>query len=137
MTYQEFRDSPAAKLPWRWYRVTIRRGESDRAVVLQWEPGNAKWYAPEPFEGRDEAGYTNDVWFQEADRRNWRVEDVVPLVPEVEEDDEEPEIERCAGYHVDPRDPAFEPPGHDWKYQEADDGTEFRTCRRCGKGGEV
>ena len=50
---------------------------------------------------------------------------------------EEDMAEVCKGYHTDPRDPAFDPPGHSWRYKEAGDGSTWRVCKGCGTGDEI
>ena len=34
---------------------------------------------------------------------------------------DEETAEVCKGYHTNPSDPAFDPPGHIWRYKEAGD----------------
>lgn len=79
MTYQEFRDSSEAKLVNQYYRVTALRERDEKLVcwVLQWEPSNVKWYRPEPYSGRKDCGYTNEVW--EADDGNLLIMHIRPL----------------------------------------------------------
>jgi hypothetical protein len=65
--------------------------------------------------------------------------EVSPIKEEEGEEEEEDADSApvCRGYHVDPRDPEYDPPGHYWKYKEASDGTTWRICKRCGQGDEA
>jgi len=46
--------------------------------ILQFEKSNAKWYKPEPFEGRKEIGYGWSLWFNEK-QDNYKIQHVRPV----------------------------------------------------------
>jgi len=69
MTYKEFRESGL----WKdngWWIVTLAKNpekpnEELFVEVLMWEASNYKWYHPTPMYGREEIGYTDEVYEKE------------------------------------------------------------------------
>ena len=39
------------------------------AAILWFESSNGKWYAPAPYEGREEIGYAGDIWLSGENER--------------------------------------------------------------------
>lgn len=47
-------------------------GDEYKCVVLQWEPSNARWYAPDFCEGRDEVGSYWD-YYDKREKKSWKI----------------------------------------------------------------